>query len=349
MKTTVNSDAETQPASDVRAHRPRARGLLRLRELTTLISIVLCATVFGILTPKLIGFEPAMVILEGTATDGLMVLGMTLVIVCGGFDLSIGSTMAAGGLVVALLLKAGVPVPLAVALGLLLGVIVGLTNGFIVTRLKINPFITTLGTMTVIRGVVLVVTKSMPPTGFPQSFLDIAWGRVLGIPNPVIIMVIALVIADLLMRHLSYLRRAYFVGSNEEAARLCGINTGAVKTLAFALTGMLSALAGVIVASRANAVDPNEGLGAELRVIAAVIVGGASLSGGRGTMLGSFLGLLLMQIISTGLVFVNVAPEAQLIAVGLVLIVAGVIDRFGSTLGQVLSGFFAARKGEQLK
>jgi ribose/xylose/arabinose/galactoside ABC-type transport system permease subunit len=228
-------------------------------------------------------------------------------------------------------------------------VLVGLANGFIVTKLKINPFITTLGTMTILRGVVLVVTKSMPPSGFPQSFFKIAWGSVLGIPNPVIIMAVATVSADLLMRNLSYLRQAYFVGSNEEAARLCGLSTGTVKTFAFAVTGFLSALAGIIVASRANAVDPNEGSGAELRVIAAVIVGGASLSGGRGTILGSFLGLMLMEIISTGLVFVNVAPEAQLIAVGLVLIVAGVIDQVASTLGQVMRSFFASNKNKSWK
>jgi ribose transport system substrate-binding protein len=136
---------------------------------------------------------------------------------------------------------------------------------------------------------------------------------------------------DLLLRHLAYLRQVYFVGSNEEAARLTGIRTAQVKTFAFVITGLLAAAAGVIVTSRANAVDPAAGTGAELRVIAAVIVGGASLSGGRGTILGSFLGLMLMQIITTGLVFIDVAPEAQLIAVGLVLILAAVIDRSGSS------------------
>jgi ribose transport system substrate-binding protein len=150
----------------------------------------------------------------------------------------------------------------------------------------------------------------------------------------VIILVVATIIADLLLRNLAYLRQVYFVGSNQDAAALTGINVGAVKTFAFAMTGFLAALAGVIVTSRANALDPNEGMGAELRVIAAVIVGGASLSGGRGTILGSFLGLLLMQIITTGLVFINVAPEAQLIAVGFVLILAAVIDQAGSTLSK---------------
>ncbi len=305
----------------------------RMREVTILISVFLAIAVFGLLNHRFIGIEPATAILEGASTDGLMVIGMTIVIVCGAFDMSVGSQMALCGLVAALLMKAGVPVPLAVLVALLTGVLAGFINGTVVTKLRINPFITTLGTMSIFRGIVLVVTKSNPPTGFPDSFLNLAWSKVLGVPLPIIILVIAILLGDLFLRHLAYLRQVYFIGSNEEAAKLTGIQTARVKTSAFVMTGFLAALAGVIVAARANAVDPNGGTGAELRVIAAVIVGGASLSGGRGTILGSFLGLMLMQIITTGLVFINVAPEAQLIAVGLVLILAAVIDQVGSSLG----------------
>ena len=153
-----------------------------------------------------------------------------------------------------------------------------------------------------------------------------------------------MIAGDLLLRRLRYLRQVYFVGSNEEAARLTGIPAAQVKTFAFLLTGLLAGMTGVIVTSRANGIDANAGMGAELRVIAAVIVGGASLSGGRGSILGSFLGLLLMQIIATGLVFVRVAAEAQLIAVGLVLILAAVIDQAGSSFGRgVVSLLFKTR------
>ena len=162
---------------------------------------------------------------------------------------------------------------------------------------------------------------------------------------PVVLLVVSIIVSDLLLRRSRYLRQVYFVGSNEEAARLTGIPTAQVKTFAFMLTGVLAALAGLIATSRANAIDANAGTGAELRVIAAVIVGGASLSGGRGTILGAFLGLLLMQIITTGLVFVGVAAEAQLMAVGLVLILAAIIDRTGSSsLGrQIVSLLFKTR------
>ena len=308
-----------------------------MREVTILASVLLAVAVFGLLNRRFIGIESATTILEGASTDGLMVVGMTIVIVCGAFDMSVGSQMALCGLVAAMLLKAGAPVPIAVLFALLTGVFAGFINGTIVTKLRINPFITTLGTMSIFRGIVLVVTKSNPPTGFPESFLNLAWSKVLGIPLPVVLLVLVIIAGDLFLRHLRYLRQVYYIGSNEAAARLTGIPTARVKTFAFVLTGFLAAMSGVLIAARANAVDPNGGMGAELRVIAAVIVGGASLSGGRGTILGSFLGLMLMQIITTGLVFINVAPEAQLIAVGLVLVLAAVIDQAGSSWGSVVS------------
>ena len=318
---------------------PRRR--FHMREFTILASVLLAIVVFGRLEPRFLSVETALTIIEGASSDGLMVIGMTIVIVCGAFDMSVGSSMALCGLVAALAMKAGAPVPLAVLGALAAGTFIGWVNGFVVTRLKINPFITTLGTMSILRGVLQVITRSAPPAGFPDSFLSIAWGTVFklhlpgggefGVRFPVVLLVAAMIMGDALLRRLAYLRQVYFVGSNEEAARLTGIRTAQVKTFAFMLTGLLAGLTGVIVTSRANSIDANAGMGAELRVIAAVIVGGASLSGGRGTILGSFLGLLLMQIITTGLVFINVAPEAQQIAVGLVLILAAIIDQTGSS------------------
>ena len=328
---------------------PASKRRFHMRELTILASVVLAVVIFGSLNSRFLSVESVLTILEGASTDGLMVIGMTVVIVCGAFDMSVGSSMAACGLVAAMAMKAHLPIALAVLMALAAGCLVGWTNGVIVARLKINPFITTLGMMSILRGIVQVVTRSAPPTGFPESFLRIAWGTVFSIhlPGgpafevrfPVVLLVAAMIAGDFLLRRMAYLRQVYFVGSNEEAARLTGIPTARVKIFAFMLTGFLAAAAGVIVTSRANAIDANAGMGAELRVIAAVIVGGASLSGGRGTILGSFLGLLLMQIITTGLVFIDVAAEAQQIAVGLVLILAAVIALTGSGSGRK----FAAR------
>jgi ribose/xylose/arabinose/galactoside ABC-type transport system permease subunit/ABC-type sugar transport system substrate-binding protein len=337
---------------------PASKRRFRMRELTILASVILAIAVFGSLNPRFLGFESALAILEGATSDGLMVIGMTIVIVCGAFDMSVGSSMAFCGLVAAMAMKGHVPVALAVVAALAAGALVGWVNGTIVTRLRINPFITTLGMMSILRGVVQVITRSAPPTGFPESFLRIAWGTVftirlpwgpLQVRFPVILLVAAMIAGDFLLRRLTYLRQVYFVGSNEEAARLTGIPTARVKTFAFMLTGLLAGLTGVIVTSRANAIDANAGMGAELRVIAAVIVGGASLSGGRGTILGSFLGLLLMQIITTGLVFIDVAAEAQQIAVGLVLILAAVIALAGPGFGGRLRSLLLTTRNKTME
>ena len=335
----------TTDAGDSRKTRAR----FRLRELTILISVLICYAVFSYLNADFRTGETAQTILLGAAIDGLMAIGMTVVIVAGCFDLSIGSTMALAGLVSGMLLVGKAPVPVAVFAGLLTGGVVGAVNGVLVTKLKINPFITTLGTMSILRGIVLVATKSSYPTGFPDAYMQIAWGKLFGIPLPIIYLVVATVVADQLMRRHRYLRQVYFIGSNAEAANLTGIKVGSVILSSFVLIGVLSALAGIVVTAKGNALDPNEGMGAELRVIAAVIVGGASLSGGRGTILGSFLGLMLMQVISTGLVFESVPPEAQQIAVGVVLILAAIIDRTGASLGKNLVPALTQTKNKKME
>src|SRR5512136_3366276 len=161
-----------------------AKRRFRMRELTILASVVLAVAVFGALNPRFLGLESALAILEGASSDGLMVIGMTIVIVCGAFDMSVGSAMAFCGLVAALVLQSHHPIGLAVAAALAAGTAVGWVNGTIVTRLKINPFITTLGMMSILRGVVQVITRSAPPTGFPASFLKIAWGTVFTLRLP---------------------------------------------------------------------------------------------------------------------------------------------------------------------
>lgn len=349
MDTNKTSTDRTVGSGQASSKLSSTKRRFRARELTILGSVILCVIVFGLLCPEFIGLDPAKAILLNSSVDALMLIGMTIVIICGGFDLSVGATLAAGGLTAAVLMKSGVPVPVAVAAALLMGLAIGLVNGLVITKLKVNPFITTLGTMSIIRGIVLVTTKSNPPTNFPQTFQAIAWGKIVGIPIPIILMVVTIVLADILLRNLKFLRRTYFVGSNEDAAALTGINVNNVKIFAFMLTGLLAALAGVVIAARGNSIDPNEGLGAELRVIAAVVVGGASLSGGRGTILGSFLGLLLMQVIGTGLIFMRVAPESQMIAVGLVLILAAMADQAGPTFGKNLISLLTQTRSKKVE
>jgi len=305
--------------------------ILKIRELIIFLCVLVTAFVFYLIQPgaanRFLTPDNLKAILTGLAPDGLIAIGMTFVIITGGFDLSVGSTLALGGYVASVAVLSGYSATTAVALGVLSGAIVGLVNGFIITKIKVNPLVTTLGTMTIVRGLVLVETQGRVMTGFPQSFRRLGEGSVMGVFYPVIIFLVLAVIADLLLRHSRFLRQNYYVGGNEEAARLSGIDVDRVRIVMYVITGMLAAMAGVITTAKNDSASPIAGTGAELRVIAAVVIGGASLNGGVGTVLGTFLGLLLTGMIANGLGFMSVSFYAEGIITGLILIVAVMIDQ----------------------
>ncbi|MGH9751369.1 MAG: substrate-binding domain-containing protein [Blastocatellia bacterium] len=305
--------------------------ILKIRELIIFICVLITALVFYFIQPgatnRFLTGDNLKAILTGLAPDGLIAIGMTFVIITGGFDLSVGSTLALGGYVASVAILSGYSATTAIALGVLSGAMVGLVNGLIITKVKVNPLVTTLGTMTIVRGIVLVETQGRVMTGFPQSFRQLGEGSAMGVFYPVIIFLVLAVMADLLLRHSRFLRQNYYVGGNEEAARLSGIDVDRVRIVMYVITGMLAAMAGVITTARNDSASPIAGTGAELRVIAAVVIGGASLSGGAGTVLGTFLGLLLTGMIANGLGFMSVSFYAEGIITGLILIVAVMIDQ----------------------
>ncbi|HTO93868.1 MAG TPA: substrate-binding domain-containing protein, partial [Bacteroidota bacterium] len=215
----------------------------------------------------------------------------------------------------------------AICVAVLAGVAIGLFNGLVITKVHVNPFVTTLGSMTIIRGIVLLSTQGASITGFPDSFNEIGQAKVGGVFVPILIMLAFLVVADLLLRKSRFLRQIYYVGGNEEAAKLSGINVDRVRTWTYVITGALSAFSGVIAAAKTASASPIAGSGAELRIIAAVVVGGASLSGGKGTIFGTFLGLLLTSIITNGLGFLRISFYAEGIVSGTILILAVMLDQ----------------------
>lgn len=305
--------------------------ILKIRELIIFLCVLVTALVFYLIQPgatnRFLTADNLKAILTGLAPDGLIAIGMTFVIITGGFDLSVGSTLALGGYVASVAVLGGYSATTAIALGLLSGAVVGVINGLIITKVRVNPLVTTLGTMTIVRGIVLVETQGRVMTGFPQSFRQLGEGAAMGIFYPVIIFLVLAVIADLLLRHSRFLRQNYYVGGNEEAARLSGIDVDRVRIVMYVITGMLAAMAGVITTAKNDSASPIAGTGAELRVIAAVVIGGASLNGGVGTVLGTFLGLLLTGMIANGLGFMSVSFYAEGIITGLILIVAVMIDQ----------------------
>ena len=306
--------------------------LLKIREFVIFLAVVLTAVAFSVLQPggeggHFVSLTNLEAILLGMSLDALIAIGMTFVIITGGFDLAVGSTFAFGGLVVGLLLQSGWGVGPAIGAAVLAGVAIGLFNGFVITKVHVNPFVTTLGSMTIIRGIVLLSTQGASITGFPDAFNQIGQGKLGGVFYPILIMLAFLAVADLLLRKSRFLRQVYYVGGNEEAAKLSGINVDRVRIWTYVITGALSAFSGVIAAAKTASASPIAGSGAELRIIAAVVVGGASLSGGKGTIFGTFLGLLLTSLITNGLGFLRISFYAEGIVSGTILIVAVMLDQ----------------------
>jgi ribose transport system permease protein len=262
----------------------------------------------------------------GLAPTAIIAIGMTILLVSGGFDLSVGSVLALCSTAVALMIASGLPISVSVLGALLIGAVIGLVNGLIVTRLGVNPLVATLGTMSVARGVALVLTEGFSVSNLPAAFGYIGSTNWLGLPVIVWITLVLVVLGDLALRHARYLRQAYYIGGNEKAARLSGIPVDFVRCTAYVLTALLAALAGILLASRLMSGTPTAGAALELQVLAAAVIGGASLRGGEGTVLGSFFGVIFVALINNAMTMLEVSIYWQMIVTGCVLIAAVAID-----------------------
>ena len=262
----------------------------------------------------------------------IMACGMTVLLVSGGFDLSVGSVSALAAMVTAVLAKAPsfqLAWPVATLVGLAVGTGAGLFNGVIVARMGINPFITTLGTMLLARGLTYIVSGGVGRSGFDPGFCWLGQGHWPGVQLPIIVSLGFVAPTYVLLRKHRFFRQNYYVGSNERAAWLSGIAVDRVKLFNYALSGTLAALAGLLFSARLDSAIPNAGEGDELKVITAVIVGGASLNGGKGTVLGSFLGCLLLATVRPAISFLSIGDHWEKAIVGAILLAAVIIDRWG--------------------
>ena len=256
---------------------------------------------------------------------------MTLVIITGGIDLSVGAIVAFTGVIATSVMKAALPLsvsfPLAIAAGLLIGGAAGFIVGICVTKMNIAPFIATLAVMTISRGAAYIYTDGRPIWELPAEFGLLGSGRLLEVPIPTIIMIVTYLVAYVLLNHMPFGRHVYAVGGNKEAARLAGIDTNRVLIKVYTLCGVLASLSGILLASRMNSGQPNAGMMYELDVIAAVVVGGTSLQGGRGSIVGTFIGAMLIGVLRNGLNLLNVNSYVQQIVVGVVILLAVVMDQ----------------------
>lgn len=303
-----------------------ARFFIDTRELTLLALIVMIIVAMTFLSPYFLSIANFRAMSVGMTPTAIIVIGMAILLASGGFDLSVGSVMALSSTVVAMLLLAGMSIPIAVAGALILGAVAGILNGALITGLGINPLVATLGTMSIARGIALVLTEGFSLSKLPPDFAWIGKADILGLPALVVLTIALIVVFDLAVRHTRFFRQVYFIGANEKAAMLSGIDVKRVRVIAYVLTGTLAALAGVLLASRLMSGTPTAGNGIELQVLAAAVIGGASLRGGEGTILGAFLGVVFVALINNSMTMLAVSIYWQMIVIGAVLVCAVAFD-----------------------
>ncbi|QJD82103.1 ABC transporter permease [Cohnella herbarum] len=290
-----------------------------------LILYIIIVVFFSLKSPYFLTVNNFLNIGLATSILGIIAVAMTFVIISGGIDLSIGSIVALTGVITAQVYESSGSLPLAIISGLCIGVVMGLLNGFLITYLKINPLITTLGTMSIGRGLAFVMSGGS--TSSMADFKYLGRGYLLGIPFPLILMIIIFIIAYFVLKHTIFGRTVYAIGGNEVASRLAAIPVRRNQMLIYLICGLAAALGGLILTSQLGAGAPQAATGIEMSVIAAVILGGCSLAGGRGTIIGTLLGVIILGTVNNGLVLLNVSSYWQEVARGFVLLAAVAIDQ----------------------
>ena len=312
----------------------------RLKKIQSLIALLLLCIVLSIMTDKFFTADNGLNVLRQIAVNICISTGMTLIVLTAGIDLSVGSVLALCGAVTAGLLKNGIEIPSsnlfigftllgAIAGGIILGALLGWFNGFTITKFRVPPFVATLAMLTIARGVTMLYTKGHPISNLGKDFAFIGSGSLIGIPVPVWIAIAVVLFAAFLTQQTKMGRYIYAIGGNEQAAKLSGINIVKVKMSVYAIAGALAALGGIIVTARLDSAQPNAGTSYELDAIAAVVIGGTSLSGGKGSVWGTVMGAIIIGVLNNGLVLLNVSPFWQQVVKGAVILLAVIIDKIG--------------------
>lgn len=312
-----------------------------LSRFQSLIALFILCLVISLMSDKFLTATNAWNVMRQISVNICISVGMTLVVLTAGIDLSVGSILALCGAITAGLLKNGIEVPSAnlyigftilgsIVAGLFAGSLLGWFNGWTITKFKVPPFVATLAMLTIARGLTMLWTKGFPITNLGENFAFLGTGWFLGIPLPVWISGIIVFIAVIITNKTKLGRYIYAIGGNENAAELSGINIKKIKIIVYSIAGMLAAVGGLLITSRLDAAQPNAGTGYELDSIAAVVIGGTSLSGGRGSVLGTVLGAVIIGVLNNGLVLLNVSPFWQQVVKGFVILIAVIIDKANS-------------------
>ncbi|MFS4465236.1 ABC transporter permease subunit [Staphylococcus haemolyticus] len=300
-----------------------------MEKIIPFIGLILLIIVVSILNPSFLDLSNLLNLLRQISINGLIAFGMTFIILTGGIDLSVGSILALSSAFIALMITSGVDPIIALIIGVLIGFVLGAVNGLLVTKGNMAPFIATLATMTIFRGLTLVITDGNPITNLGDSYLFQLFGKgyFIGIPVPAVTMIIVFVILLIILQKTTFGRHTYAIGGNEVAAKISGIKVNKIKILIYGISGLVSALAGGILTSRLNSAQPTAGTSYELDAIAAVVLGGTSLTGGKGRIVGTLIGVLIIGVLNNGLNLLGVSSFYQQVVKGVVILIAVLIDR----------------------
>ena len=297
------------------------------RELVVALATLAMAAIFTIMNPAFVTWNNILTVLQQMVLNGILAVGIMFTIITGGIDLSIGCTYAITGICVAWCTVHGVNPFLAILIGIIIGLILGAFNGFLVTGMKLQPFIATLGTMSLYRGIAYVVTGGIPVTNVPDSYRNIFNGKmVFGLRYYILVMVIVFVIGYIILAKTRTGAYLYAVGGNEEAAKLSGVNVVKTKYIAYIVCGICASVAGMVMLASLGSAEATAGNGYETNAIAAAAIGGTRMAGGRGTAFGTFIGALMLAVLKVGMVVINVDSFWQYVVTGLIIIIASYFE-----------------------
>jgi ribose transport system permease protein len=298
-----------------------------IQRLLPFVTLIVLFVALAFASPYFLTASNLSSVVRQTAVINTMALGMTLVIIAGGIDLSVGAILGFSGLMGAMAMQAGMPIWQGMAVGLVSGLFWGVVNGFLTVRLNINPFIVTLGTLGIVRGVTLIISNGLPVHRIPQAFSFLGEGNVLGVPFVLWILLACAAATHVILEHTRLGRYAFAIGSNLDAAYYTGIAVGFHTTAVYSISGLLCGLAGMIEASRLMTGQPTAGQGYELQVIAAVVIGGGSLRGGEGSVIGTLVGAFIMGLLANGSDLLGISPYLQQAIIGGIIILAVTVDQ----------------------
>jgi ribose transport system permease protein len=299
----------------------------KIQSIGILLSLIVLIIIISVSTPHFLTTDNIFSVIRSFSFVAIMAIGEMIVIITAGIDLSVGSILGLTACLSALLIKLGLGSPAAIVIGLAAGLALGFLNGLLITQLKLPPFIVTLGMLSIARGLSYVITRGWPISGFSDQFMFLGQGKLWVVPFPIIIMIVFVIAGSVFLNKTVWGRQIYAIGGNESATRLSGVKVDRVKVIAYMISGFTAAVAGILLVARLGVSQPTAGMSYELDVIAAAVIGGTSLMGGEGTVLGLVIGAAIMGVLRNGLVLLGVSAFWQQVALGAVIILAVTIDK----------------------